>query len=390
MKIAFYYHIPITIKEGGLYIPGYLGVFITSLAKEVESLYLLMHESRPGSSDVEEADYQLNESNISWVTLGIKTPAWHREIFHKKLLKSKLREIEDVDVFIVRSPTPLAAHFHSYVLKTQIWFMIVGDYLEAIDHLKKTGLRNRLIYYYLHINDYFFQRQVKVNPILVNSQSLFEKYNEVNEKVFLIRTTTLSASDLYWRNDTCLGETIHLLYTGSFTPAKGLFELIDALKFLVDGKMPVVLHFVGWEENSHKPVEQALLLKAKEMLIEEYIIFHGKKTVGAELNEMYRMADIYVMPSHHEGFPRTIWEAMANCLPVIATAVGGIPYILESERNALLIPPRSSIAIAKAVIALIGDSKLRQILIKEGFRLAKETTLEIQTKLLVEILKNNS
>ena len=109
------------------------------------------------------------------------------------------------------------------------------------------------------------------------------------------------------------------------------------------------------------------------------------------MNQLYRDAQIYIIASvsDFEGFPRTIWEAMANSCPVIATRVGSIPHYLEHERHALLIEPKDVEGIVEAVKRLLSDEALRQKLIRNGYALAQTNTLEIQTKRLVQILKEH-
>lgn len=386
MKIGIYYHITVLRNGKNLITAGFFGVFLDALAKEVEELTILLHEATP--MEAQAFDYQLESKNINWVNLGLKTPAWHREFFHKSILKNILQNLP-VDVLIVRAPTPLAAYFHKYRQNYEIWFMIVGDYLEAIDHYKKSGIRNLLIYYYLHINDYFFQRRIPYTNTLVNSPALYNKYKDKAKNIYQIRTTTLSDSDFFFNNDTCVKYPFQLLFTGQLSPAKGIYELYEALKMLINEDIPVHLNLVGWEDDDNKPVEKAIRGKAKLSSIEDKITFHGRKKLGMELNAMYRMADIYIMPSHHEGFPRTIWEAMANGLPVIATSVGGIPEILEDHETAVLIAPKSAESIVSAVKKLISDSSLRKKLIQKGLILAKENTLQLQTQKLVKIINDH-
>ena len=122
------------------------------------------------------------------------------------------------------------------------------------------------------------------------------------------------------------------------------------------------------------------------MNIENKIIFHGFKNIK-ELNEMYRMADLYIMPSYNEGFPRSIWEAMANSLPVICTRVGSIPLELVSGYDSIIINPRKSNEIKKAIISLIKNSELRKSIILNGRIKAAENTLEVQTKKLLKLIR---
>jgi len=387
MNIAFYYHIPITTKEGRLYVPGYLGVFLHSLANEVRSLYLLMHESKPKSIDIEEADYELINSNITWVTLGKKTPAWHRDLFHTKILRTAMCKIDHCDYLIVRSPSPLAPYFHRYAKQVRVVFMVVGDYGEEAEHAKPKSLREWAVWKYVAYNDRIFVKAMKHTDVVVNSPKLFRKYQHCSKSIFQIRTTTLSRKDFFERADTCQQEVLQLLYTGRIDPLKGLFELIGVLPRLLSMNLDVVLNIVGWEPDIHKPVEQALRQKALELGASKQVVFHGRKTVGTELNAMYRMADIYLIPSYHEGFPRTIWEAMANSLPVIASRVGAIPEYLTDRENAILIEPKKEQEIVDAILLLLRTDKLRQQIISNGVALANDNTLEVQTKYLIDYLK---
>jgi glycosyltransferase involved in cell wall biosynthesis len=386
MHLAFYYHIPIHSRNNQLFVPSYLGVFLDSLASSVAQLYIVLHEANTSQSL--ECDYQLKNKNISWVNLGLKTPAWHRDLFYHKVLKNKLSYIKNCDAFIIRSPSPLAPYFQKFVSeKTKIFFMIVGDYLDGATHLKSSTFRDRIIYQYLKYNDRNFTKAIKNTAILVNSKGLFEKYKNTAKSIHLIKTTTLSSNDIFIRENTCLSDSIELLYTGRIDVAKGLLELVEATSILIKENHRLVLNIVGWEQdNVARPVENKMIALAKNLGIEKQLIFHGRKTVGPELNKMYQQADVYVIPSYHEGFPRTIWEAMANSLPVIATKVGGIPAYLTHEKNAILIEPKSIQEIVLGIKKVIENKPLRKNLIENAIELAKENTLEVQTKKMIDII----
>jgi len=385
MKLAFYYHITICKKGEDLYIPGYLGVFLDSLAKEVDELYLLMHQAN--HSAVEEADYKLKNKNIFWINLGLKTPAWHRAIFNKKILKSKIKKIENCDALIVRSPSPLAPYFHKYLNKPILMFMIVGDYMESVKQWKIRNFREFFELQYLRYNDLLFRRAIKRTDIMVNSPTLFNKYKNIAKSIHHIKTTTLSLGDFYERDDTCQNDVIELVFTGRIDPLKGLFDLLEAITILRKDNLNFRLNITGWETDKGKPIENELKAKINQLGINEFVIFHGRKSIGPELNEMYRMGDIYVLPSHEEGFPRTIWEAMANGLPVITTDVGGIPSYLTHLKNAYLIKPKRPDLIAEAVKKIVSDKELRQKLIHNGYKIASENILEKQTSIMLEIIK---
>src|SRR6185437_6401666 len=72
--------------------------------------------------------------------------------------------------------------------------------------------------------------------------------------------------------------------------------------------------------------------------------------------------DLFVMPSLSEGLPLALVEAMATGLAIVASDVGGIPEVVERDREALLVPSASPIALAAAIRALLDDPERRSAL----------------------------
>jgi glycosyltransferase involved in cell wall biosynthesis len=387
MKLGFYYHLSLRSEDGKLYLPGCLAVFVNSLAIEVDELILFMHEA--SGSEMKAADYPLNQRNIQWVNLGKKTPAWHRCLFYRSILKPLKSKILQLDILLIRSPSPLAPYFKNMNgLANKITYLVVGDYGAAAKNMKISSLRDRLVRAYLNWNNRQFKKVLCGQKILVNSAQLYDNLKNVSGAIFLVTTTTLSELDFYDRCDTCQSNPVKLLFTGRIDFAKGLKEFVEAGITLWKNGIDLELHFVGCEWFPGKSVENTLIEMAKGHGFENKMKFHGFKKVGPDLNEMYRMADIYVIPSYHEGFPRTIWEAMANSLPVVATKVGSIPYFLEDKKHAILINPKKTSDIVKAVNQLISDNNLRKLLIRNGIEISKTNTLEQQTKKMVDRIKS--
>jgi len=157
------------------------------------------------------------------------------------------------------------------------------------------------------------------------------------------------------------------------TRTKGLLEIVGALAALVRAKNDLVLDLVGWTEHGDNVMVEMDQL-ADRLKVRDRIRFHGPKAAGPELFGYYRQADIYVIGSYFEGFPRTIWEAMAHSLPVIATQVGSIPDFVGEAAE--LVPPRDVEAIASAVKRLLNSPSRRRDMIRQGQELAHRVTLE--------------
>ena len=83
-------------------------------------------------------------------------------------------------------------------------------------------------------------------------------------------------------------------------------------------------------------------------------------------------ADMYVLASYTEGMPLSILEAMAAGLPVVATAVGGVPELVQDGVTGLLVPPRDPQALAGAMSRLVKDPALRRRMGEAGRRRVEE------------------
>ncbi len=84
------------------------------------------------------------------------------------------------------------------------------------------------------------------------------------------------------------------------------------------------------------------------------------------IEELYPEFDVFVLPTFSEGLPLTLVEARACGVPVIASAVGGIPELIRDGVNGLLVPPGEPVALSAALRRLLDDSDLRSRLIAEG------------------------
>lgn len=87
-----------------------------------------------------------------------------------------------------------------------------------------------------------------------------------------------------------------------------------------------------------------------------------------EMPALYHALDIFVLPSHTEGIPRTILEAQAAGTPVIATHVGGVPDIVTDGESGLLCDPRSPDVFAARIEEILSDSQLYEHLVEGGRR----------------------
>lgn len=149
------------------------------------------------------------------------------------------------------------------------------------------------------------------------------------------------------RREWCVGNGPVLLTVARLTEEKGHRFLIEALPGLLAEWPSLVCLFVG--EGKYREPLRAL---AREKGVEQSCRFVGSKD---DVVDWYAAADVMVLPSLSEGFPFTVLEALAMARPVVATAVNGVPEIIQDGRTGLLVPPRNPRALATAIRHVLRD-----------------------------------
>ncbi len=174
-----------------------------------------------------------------------------------------------------------------------------------------------------------------------------------------------------------------ILYLGGWEWRKGIRYLVEAFSSIVRRLPDVRLSAVGTGD--------AAVLDAFPLEIRGRVDVVPK--VSAEgVPAVYAAHDLFILPTLFESIPLVIPEAMAAGLPIVTTRVCGIPDILEHQKEALLVPPRDSGALADAVLRLIREAPLREKLGRAAQQRAHsitwdhiaEQTLEAYRRLLSE------
>ncbi|HZD54675.1 MAG TPA: glycosyltransferase [Candidatus Aquicultoraceae bacterium] len=138
-----------------------------------------------------------------------------------------------------------------------------------------------------------------------------------------------------------------VLSVSNFFPYKGHEELIEAAGQVVDA-IPHVLFLLAGRDSG--TLEKCKRL-AKERLPAHAVRFLGSRT---DVPDLLRASDLFVHPSHEEGFSNAILEAMAAGLPVVACNVGGNPEAIVHGKTGLLVPPRDPEVLAAAIREIAG------------------------------------
>ena len=190
---------------------------------------------------------------------------------------------------------------------------------------------------------------------------------------------------------------------------KARFKLSATHKYLVCVASPEVLK--GWLElfeaiskigNSMRdwkllaispPANHPKYIKIAEK-INEYGINEWCENFGsippADMPDLMRACDAFVLPSHNEGMANSLLEAMASGLACIATEVGGHNEVIRNESNGLLIPPRNVLELVDAINTIVNNGDLRATMgVNARARMIEFGDYLMNGKKLLTMLENN-
>jgi glycosyltransferase involved in cell wall biosynthesis len=159
------------------------------------------------------------------------------------------------------------------------------------------------------------------------------------------------------------------LSVGRLSREKGHEDLLLAFSKLCEREQtPIRLLIAG-----DGPEQEKLSRLITELRISNKVNLVGHQN---DIRLYYALADIFVLPSHSEGTPNSLLEAMSAGVPVVATSVGGVPEMSYGGTAVLLTPKRDVDGLAAALSRLLHDSELRACLTKSARTVLEKNTPE--------------
>ena len=155
----------------------------------------------------------------------------------------------------------------------------------------------------------------------------------------------------------------YLLYVGRLGHGKGIFDLLNAFKLLnKESDLKLVIAGKGELEGKIRSKIE------KESIFNVELLGHVEQE---DLIGIYQNAGIFAFPSHYEGLPTAILEAMASGLPIVATDVSGCRDLIEDGYNGLLVPPEDPDELYESVSKLLHEPEFAEYIGKNA-RLSAE------------------
>lgn len=266
-----------------------------------------------------------------------------------------IKEFKEADFVIVRLPSFLGifALIVNIGFKKEYFLEVAGDAKEALLTSKMNPSIPFKIFthVFFELNKYFIKSANGV--IYVTQDMLQEKYptNGLTAHASNV-DIDIQSRELNIDNYKCFNKSFKIGLIGDYNNHyKGISEAIYAIKTLSDLNYSVHLHVVG--SGSLLQYYKGL---AKELKVNNLVHFEGRLKGNDQIAMWLETLDLYIQPSYTEGLPRALIEAMSVGLPAVATNVGGIPELLDSED---LVEPYDSKALAERVEAMLKSKYLR-------------------------------
>jgi teichuronic acid biosynthesis glycosyltransferase TuaC len=156
------------------------------------------------------------------------------------------------------------------------------------------------------------------------------------------------------------------LYAGYIQERKGIYEMLEAFCRIHKVEPNVMLCVCGGGEE-----EMRFTQMVRERNLEHIIRILGEVATD-QMNKWMKASDLLVLATHTEGMPNVVMEAMACGLPVVTTAVGGLPEAIGNCEGAILVPPWDVDKFKDAVLKVLRNEQLRERMGLAARKLAEE------------------
>jgi glycosyltransferase involved in cell wall biosynthesis len=347
-------------------------VFVAAVGEDLDGLVVVGRERRGGSA----RNFRLPDG-LEFVAL----PYYESLTSLRSLsggvlgsLRTFWRRLDDVDGAWVLGPHPLGLAFALLTLARRRR-LVLGVRQEMRSYVRSRHPGRGHIHLAGDLLEYAWRGLGRVSAVVVVGPELRRQYRHARRlhemRVSLMRTADLVGPETE-RARAYVSEQLRMLSVGRLDEEKNPLLLADIVARLrADGRdWRLVVCGTG-------SLADALAERVEALGLGDAVELRGYVPLGAGLQQLYRESHLFLHVSWTEGVPQVLFEAFAARLPIVATAVGGVPETV-GEDAALLVPPGDAEAAATAAARIAADPDLRERLTEAGARRVAAHTLEAE------------
>lgn len=229
------------------------------------------------------------------------------------------------------------------------WIGFAHGYID--DNSRRSRLYNR-------IDRSVLRRADRVVAVSESMKALLTQYGLSEDKIRVIHNaidpadTAAGMSAQETRRSHGLTHTQRIIgVVGRLSPEKGQIIFLRAME-KVAARLPEVKALIIGDGRDRPMLEEF----CREKRLGNHVLFLGHQE---RIGDYYQLLDLLVSPSLSEGLPNNLLEAMSFGVPVLATAVGGVPEVIH-DGNGMIVPPNDSAMLAEKMIELLENGPLRR------------------------------
>jgi glycosyltransferase involved in cell wall biosynthesis len=314
-------------------------------------------------------------SRFSWrKTAGALALAWE--------VAGMLRRKRPSLVYMTLTPTGIG-----FLKDLLLVFVVKAFRVRMVYHLHGKGIRSRQGLFW----GFLYQCCFASARVILLSESLYpdlERYVSRSRVVVIPNGVALTCGSVEWEEIREQRKGPHLftiLFLGNLVKSKGVWTVMEAALNLKEKGLPFRLCVVGADFDVTR---DELSLWAKQKGLEREAVFPGFLD-GADKAAVLKAADIFVYPTQNDTFPLVLLEAMQYGLPVVTTAEGAVPDIVDANQTGFVIPSGDAVALADKVEFLMREAEWRRNMGDQArLKFLREYTFEIFESRLRQLFKS--
>jgi glycosyltransferase involved in cell wall biosynthesis len=291
------------------------------------------------------------------------------------------RMLDDLDTVWILGPNPPQVFVFALLAAIRRRRLVLGVRQHLPELIRHRHRDKPVVRFAAVVLETMFRLLARAVPVVVVGPDLARRYRgaaslHVTYVSLLHRGDILAAEDDHRSYD---GAELRMLSVGRLDPEKNPLLMADILEHALrrDPRWRLDVCGDGTEKES-------LAERLRDLGVADRASLHGHMPIDAGLWERYRESHALLHVSLTEGVPQVLLEAFASRLPVVATAVGGVPELVEGR--GWLVPPRDAEAAAGALTELASNSAQRAQAVQDALDHVLEHTLEAECARLAAFL----
>ena len=381
MRLAVYCDYSYRVDGGRVYAQLPFALFLRELASHCDRLVVI------GRLDPTPGRYPYLMTGVEFVPLPHYVSGAHFSAVMRTLpagLRRFWRALADVDVVWILGPNPPQAVAFALLAAARKRRVVLGVRQNLPELIRHRHSGRTSVHVAATMLESAFRALARWMPVVVVGSDLARRYRSASS-LHVMYVSLLSEKEIWAPEDDDRvydGSELRMLSVGRLDPEKNPLLLADILEraLRADPRWRLDVCGDGMEM-------EALARRLRELGVDDRARLRGHVAIDDGLWDLYRSSHVRLHVSLTEGVPQVLLEAFASRLPVVATAVGGVPEMVHGR--GLLVPASNPDAAADALQQMLSDHVLRATVVDTAAAEVHDHTLEAESERLARFLSGH-